>query len=63
MNEKIMKCTKETDRLLKDKTQLEKALDTRDTLETQNEILRQLEGLLIDGSQMPKLNTNGLTLT
>jgi hypothetical protein len=51
MNEKIVKCTRDAERLLKDKKRLEKDLDSRDTLETQNEILRHLEGLLIDGSQ------------
>lgn len=63
MNEKIVKGAKDAEKLLKEKTKLEKVLDTRETLETQNEILRHLEGLLVDGSQVPRLTTKSMTLT
>ena len=63
VNERITRSKKETEKLRKDKIKLEELLGTRDTLETQNEILRHLEGLLIDGSQAPRLTTKMMNIT
>ena len=52
MKEKMVKYRSDAEELLKDKTKLLGALEAKDTLETQNDILRHLEGLIVDCSQV-----------
>ena len=50
MDGKIKEFTSNTDMLIKDKAKLLKELETKESIEVQNEILRHLEGLILDTS-------------
>ena len=54
MDTKIKEFSWNTDALIKDKAKLIQELETKENIETQNQILRHLDGLMVDLSSVNK---------